>query len=290
MPQEAEPLALDSVEKTLLLPLWGRAVESGRPRPLLVDPAAAAIVAALPYDFVAMARNLNPITRLSWIARSLQIDGTAHAFLERHPDAAIVNLGCGLDTTFERVDNGQVRWFDLDLPDVIALRRRLIPEGERRRCIAASVLDDSWRSRIQPHDQALVIAAGVLYYFSETEVRALLSGLAGVFPGAEMIFDACSPTQGSQQSGHRSRRHGRERKAQWGLSRAKEMEAWDPRIAVLEFLPDVSWNATRPDPRREGGKNPDRPGERCDDAGRTAPRRIARSRCARPSPRPRSEI
>lgn len=81
-----------------------------------MDPAAVAIVAALLCDFAAMARNLNPVTRLSRIARSLHIDWTARAFLDLHPGAAIVNLGCGLDTTFERVDNAPLRWFDLDLP------------------------------------------------------------------------------------------------------------------------------------------------------------------------------
>ena len=129
---QAEPFALSGVQKTLLLPLWGRAVESGKAHPLLVDPAAVAIVTALPYDFAAMARNLDPITRLSWIARSLHIDRTIRAFLDLHPAAAIVHLGCGLDTTFERVVNCQLHWFDLDLPDVTALRRRLVPEGERR--------------------------------------------------------------------------------------------------------------------------------------------------------------
>ena len=151
MPQ-AEPLALGSVQETLLLPLWGRAVESGKARPSLVDPAAVAIVAALPYDFAAMARNLSSTTLLSWVARALHIDETTRAFLELHPNGAIVNLGCGLDTTFERVDNGQLHWFDVDLPDVIALRRRFIPQGERRRAIAASLMDDGWLREVETRD------------------------------------------------------------------------------------------------------------------------------------------
>jgi len=238
MPQ-AEPLALGGVQRTLLLPLWGRAVESGRPRPLLTDPAAVAIVASLPYDFAAMGRNLSSVTRLSWVARSVHVDRTARAFLDVHPGAAVVNLGCGLDTTFERVDNGKLRWFDLDLADVIALRRRLIPGGDRRRAIAGSILDDAWKSEIEPRDPVLLIAAGVLYYFRQDEVRTLLSGLARAFPGAEMIFDACSPlgrkianrrviAAGGMDAGARLR---------WGIRRAKEMEAWDPRIAVIESYP-----------------------------------------------------
>ena len=234
-----EPLALGSVQKTLLLPLWGRAVESGKAHPLLRDPAAVKIMAGLPFDFAAMARNLSPITRLSWIARSLHIDRTVRAFLDSHPEATIVNLGCGLDTTFERVDNGRLRWFDLDLPDVIALRRRLIPEGERCRTIAGSLLDDSWRKGVVPADPVLFFAAGVLYYFREDQVRALLSGLAGAFPGAEMVFDACSPLGRRIANKRVIEAGGMDAgvQLQWGLSHARAMEAWDSRVVVIESYP-----------------------------------------------------
>lgn len=227
--------ALGSVQKTLLLPLWGRAVETAKPRPLLVDPTAAAIVGALDYDFAGMARNLSRITRLAWIARSLHMDRAVRAFLVRHPEATIVNLGCGLDTSFERVDNGRLRWFDLDLPDVIALRLRFIPERQRRRVISASLLDTSWWPQVRGEDGILFLAAGVLYYLREDEVRTLLTGLAQAFPGAEMIFDGCSPLGMRAANKKVIQAGGMDKSAElrWGLERVRDLEKWDPRIAVL---------------------------------------------------------
>lgn len=233
------PIALGSVQKTLLLPLWGRAVESCKPHPLLVDTLAVEIAGALDYDFAAMARNLSAVTRLSWIARSLHMDGTARAFLAAHPGATIVNLGCGLDTTFERVDNGKLHWFDVDLPDVIVLRRRLLPEGERRRAVAGSIVDEAWRAEIEPREAVLFLAAGVLYYLREAEVKDLLSGVADAFPGAEMIFDACSPF-GRRVANRRVIAAGgmdAGAELQWGLRDAKALESWDRRIAVVESYP-----------------------------------------------------
>jgi O-methyltransferase involved in polyketide biosynthesis len=100
---------LGSVQKTLLLPLWGRAVETKKARPLLVDQTAVRIIKSIDYDFSTIFRSISFISQLAWIARSLHTDRTIQEFLERHPGATFVNLGCGLDTTFERVDNGRLR-------------------------------------------------------------------------------------------------------------------------------------------------------------------------------------
>jgi O-methyltransferase involved in polyketide biosynthesis len=128
---------LGSVQKTLLLPLWGRAVETRKREPLLVDRAAVEIIGKLDYDFSTIAANIRPITRLAWIARAIHVDRSVRELVARRPRATIVNVGCGLDTTFERVDNGQLSWVDLDLPDVIELRSRLVSQGPRRRSILA---------------------------------------------------------------------------------------------------------------------------------------------------------
>jgi O-methyltransferase involved in polyketide biosynthesis len=116
------------VQKTLLLPLWGRAVETRKSHPLLEDRAAARIIDSIDYDFSTIAGNINPVTQYAWIARSIHIDRTIRRFLRDYPKATVVNLGCGLDTTYDRVDNGSLHWYDLDLPDVIELRRRFVQE------------------------------------------------------------------------------------------------------------------------------------------------------------------
>jgi len=230
---------LGSVQKTLLLPLWGRAIETAKPRPLLVDDTAARIISAIDYDFSTIARNTSIITQLCWVVRSLHTDRTIREFLSAQPDATIVNLGCGLDTTFERVDNGRVSWYDLDLPDVIRLRRNYIPESERRRFIAQSLLEKGWFDQLGGADSVLFIASGVLYYFEENQVRELFIRLADRFPGSEIFFDACSP-RGMRMANRRVIQAGGMDAAailRWGIQRPKEMESWDSRIAVLADYP-----------------------------------------------------
>ena len=230
---------LGSVQKTLLLPLWGRAVETRKPNPLLVDSAAAEIIATIGYDFSTIARNISVITRLAWIARSLHIDRTLKEFLERHPDATIVNLGCGLDTTFERVDNGRLFWYDLDLPDVMALRKEFIPDGDRRHSIVCSMLDEEWLCQVRTSDSIFFVAAGVFYYFEESRLRPFFIKLADAFPGAEFLFDACSPRGMKAANQKVIKAGGMDESAflRWGLRRARDMDLWDSRIAVVSEYP-----------------------------------------------------
>jgi O-methyltransferase involved in polyketide biosynthesis len=235
----ATPAKLGSVQKTLLLPLWGRAVETRKPHPLLVDPTAARIIDSIDYDFSTIATNISFVSRLAWIARSLHIDRTIREFLEQHPTATIVNLGCGLDTTFERVDNRTLRWYDLDLPDVIELRSEYIQVGPRRRFIACSVLDNKWMDQLEVADSALFVAAGVLYYLEEGQVRTVLTKLADRFPSSEIVFDACSPRGLKIANKRVIRGGGMDASAQlkWGIRRAIEIEKWDRRITLLADYP-----------------------------------------------------
>lgn len=230
---------LGSVQKTLLLPLWGRAVEAAKPHPLLVDETAARIIAAIDYDFSTIAHNISRITQLCWIARSLHTDRAIRGFLERHPAATFVNLGCGLDTTFDRVDNGRLRWYDLDLPDVIELRSQYIPACPRREPLACSLVDDEWPRRIEAADSVFFIASGVLYYFEQKQVKAFLARLADHFPGSELLFDACS-ARGLRAANRKVIKAGGMDDAavlKWAIERAGEIALWDRRIDVVSEYP-----------------------------------------------------
>jgi len=239
MTKRPAALELGPVQKTLLLPLWGRAVETVKARPLLVDQTAAAILATLDYDFSTIARNISPITQLAWIARSLHTDRTIRDFLAHHPAATIVNLGCGLDTTFERIDNGRLHWYDLDLADVIDLRKQFIQESARREFVPCSLLNDAWMERVQPAGPVFLVASGVLYYFEECQIKALWIRLANTFPGCEMVFDACSPRGLRIANRKVIKAGGMDETAglKWGIRHAREMQSWDPRIAVLDEYP-----------------------------------------------------
>jgi O-methyltransferase involved in polyketide biosynthesis len=233
------PINLRSVQETLLLPLWGRAVETRKRKPLLVDTTAMEIIDTIDYDFTTIATNISLITQLAWIARSLHVDRVVREFLERHPRGTIVNIGCGLDTTFERVDNGSLLWYDLDLPDVIALRRQFVADGKRRRHIASSFLDDAWFAKVKVEDSILFIAAGVFYYFEENQMKYFLSRLAGLFPGGEAFFDAASPLGMRTANKVVIQAGGMDQNSflKWGIQSAYDIQSWDSRIRVVEEFP-----------------------------------------------------
>ncbi len=232
-------IELGSVQKTLLLPLWGRAVETRKQKPLLADNTAAEIIDTIDYDFSTIAGNMSEITRYAWIARSLHIDRAIRHFLLKHPKATIVNIGCGLDTTFSRIDNGKLTWYDLDLPDVIKLRSGLIREIDRSTCIARSFLDESWLCQVKVEDNVLFLAAGVFYYFEKGQMKSFFSRLADMFPTSEIIFDAASPLGVKVANKHVIETGGMDESSilKWGIETAKQIQAFDKRITLLEEYP-----------------------------------------------------
>jgi O-methyltransferase involved in polyketide biosynthesis len=233
----AEKVAVDlgSVQKTLFLPLWGRAFESRKASPLLVDVTAQSIIDRVDYDFSIIAENISKLSQLAWIMRSLCIDDAIRAFLARYPDATIVNIGCGLDTTFERVDNGSLTWYDLDLPDVIELRRRFIAETDRRHFIVASFLEEGWLKEIKVAQNVFFFAAGVFYYFEEQEVKGFLTRVANAFPGSEMMFDVSSPRGVKVANQMVIKNTGLDEKSflTWGLDSPATISSWDKRFEIV---------------------------------------------------------
>ena len=142
---------LSGVTETLLITLYLRAMESQRPDALIVDEKAVELVTRMSYDFDRIRRiPLSEANKLVIILRNREFDRYARDFLARHPQAVVVHIGCGFDTRFERVDNGQVEWYDLDLPDVIELRRKLIgDEAGRYHLLGCSVLDNAWLDTVR---------------------------------------------------------------------------------------------------------------------------------------------
>jgi O-methyltransferase involved in polyketide biosynthesis len=111
-------------------------------------------------------------------------------FLAEHPSGTVVELGTGLNTRFERTDNGSVHWIDLDLPDTIELRRRYFADTDRRRMLAASLLDEDWLSEVESlPGPYFFVSDGVLVYLREDEATGALARIATRFPGARLAFD-----------------------------------------------------------------------------------------------------
>lgn len=184
-----------SIQQTMLVPLYGRAIAGRRFPELLRDLTAEEIVGRVDYDFSGISSIYGTeYAALACLNRAIRMDERARAYLRDHPEGTIIYLGCGLDDTFSRIDNGTVHWYNLDLPDAVAYRERFIQPSERCRTIARSMFDYAWLDEVaRPiDDHVLVLAAGLFYYFEESQVRELTTRLCEHFPSGEIFFEATS--------------------------------------------------------------------------------------------------
>ncbi|MBN2403040.1 MAG: class I SAM-dependent methyltransferase [Spirochaetes bacterium] len=237
--ENSNKIKLGNVQRTLLLPLWGRAVETQKRKPLLIDNTAVSIINSIPYDFSVIFKNISKSVQYSWIARSIYFDEKIKAFLHLYPEATIINIGCGLDTTFDRVDNGKVHWIDLDLPDTIDLRRKYIHESDRRHFVPRSFFDKSWYDKIERKDNVMIMIAGVLYYFDEKDVKRLFNDFHMILPGAEIIFDYASKLGIKISNKKVIEKGGMDDSAflRWGINNIREIEKWDSNFKVISNMP-----------------------------------------------------
>lgn len=247
-----DDIGIQAVSETLFLPLYALALESQRPNPIIVDKGAVELTQRLNHYFAGsdkpihrkLAQGRLPSTLLTTLSlRVRRFDRYAAEFLVREPDGVVVSLGCGLDDRRRRVDNGRVRWYDLDLPEVIGLRERFLPETERMRFIASSVLDFDWLDELpdEPGRRFLFLAEGLFMYLPPDGVRQVVTKLAERYPGSELVAEVAN----NRVVGMMHSRFGRGKlKRQfglsadvvftWGLDDSRDMEKWAPGIAFLD--------------------------------------------------------
>jgi O-methyltransferase involved in polyketide biosynthesis len=220
-----QAVALGDVSETLMIPLWCRAIETERRGGFLSDPRAREIVAQLDYDFE---RRLASHRELAFRAclRTVMIDRWALEFLRLHPGGTVVEIGTGLNTRFERVDNGALRWFDVDLPDSMALRRRFFADTPRRTMVEGAFGESDWLARVaEPRGGPyLFIAEAVLLYLPEATVRRGLNAIAAAFPGSQFVFDTM--TRAAIASQPRRMMNSYSAPFVWGCDDAREVERW----------------------------------------------------------------
>lgn len=224
---------LGSVQETLLITLWARAVESAKSDRILRDTKSQEILEQIDYDFSKLEKAKG--TQIGVCLRGLMFDDWVKSFLQENPSGTIVEIGSGLNTRFERVDNGQVRWFDLDMPDSMAVRKKYFSETERRKFIASSILDSSWIDAVKEvgYNPIMFVAEGVLMYFTEAQVKQVLALLVENFPGCYFVFDSMSPFMVKNQNQHDAIKY-YSAKFQWGIKDIRDIEKWNDRYQVLE--------------------------------------------------------
>lgn len=180
--------ALSGVSETALMTLHARAGEARRADAVIDDPVAISLTDSLNFDFAKFGRPHQGIA-----LRALTFDIHTRSYLEQHPSATVVALAEGLQTSFWRLDaaipDGQFRWLTVDLPPVVDLRQRLLPESSRISVCAQSALDYSWADRVDASSGVFVTAEGLLMYLQPEEALALIGECAKRFPGGQMMFD-----------------------------------------------------------------------------------------------------
>ena len=186
----------NTVQETLVIPLYGRKLCTEQFPDLFQDKKAVGLIDRIDYDFSTLEKRSKSFAHrfgaLEVAMRENDLMIEAKDYMKEHPRAALVNLGCGLDQTAENCDNGKCLIYNLDLPDVIAVRNELLPENDRIKNIAADLNDFSWFDRIDAQNGVCFLAAGVFYYFRTDDIKKLFLAMAKRFPGGKLIFDSAN--------------------------------------------------------------------------------------------------
>ena len=188
----------NTVQETLIIPLYSRKLCSELYPNIYRDETAVQLINEIDYDFSAAEKNSRSLMQrfgsLEVAMRQNDLAFEVQDYLKDHPNAAVVNLGCGLDSTGKACDNGSCKIYNLDFPDVIAVRNELLPAGDREQNIPCDLNDTAWFSQIDATGGAIFFASGVFYYFLTEQVKALVQSMADAFPGGVLVFDAANRT------------------------------------------------------------------------------------------------
>lgn len=251
---------LPDVAKTGLLTFYCHVIESQSPDPILKDEKA-----------VEISQKLNPILANSpshWLRdltigkvkkelvvhinlRAKKFDEYARIFLKTNPNGIIVNIGCGMDSRFQRIDNGKLVFFDLDLPEMMAFRNQFYQENDRYHMIAASVFDYAWMDRVSKIGMRpiLFLVEGVFMYLDGDKVRDLVLKLQFRFPGSELVCEVVTSlftrSPWNRLVALKMNRQlgvGKSAAFTFGLRNSREMETWH---AGIKYLDDWSYFDSR---------------------------------------------
>jgi O-methyltransferase involved in polyketide biosynthesis len=242
---------IGDVAATSFLTLYCHAIETLSDNPILSDPKSVEITAELNKTLSRSEHTLDRILAAGTLDKSLVVhiairakryDDYARDFLQRFPDGVIVNIGCGLDSRFIRIDDGRVVFYDLDLPEIIAIKKTFFNETERYHMIASSVLDFGWMAPVLRHNGPfLFMAEGVFMYLDGKDVRSLVLAIQKTFPGSELVCEVensvwLSPLL-KKMLEYKIRRQlhlGKDAVFRSGIRDAHEMERWHTGIQFLD--------------------------------------------------------
>ena len=223
-----EKITLSGVPETMLQTVYARAKES-RTRGAIHDAKAEEIISRLDYDF-SLADKDAPM-HSGVIARTIVLDKLVGDFLAKNPGAVVVNIACGLDTRCYRM-TGYSHWYNLDLPETIAVREKLLPESGAISQLGMSAMDD-WGSAVTETDApVLIIIEGLTMYLTEADVQRIFAVIAGRFPAATVFVETMNPMVVRRFK--EKSIEGSNAKFTWGVKNGAALAALLPGFALIE--------------------------------------------------------
>ncbi len=227
-------MTLNGIPETLLIALWARAAATQENNPIIRDEKAVEMVSQIDYDFSRFKKSR--FTQLGVAVRTMLLDQGLKTFLKAHPDAVVINFGAGLDTRHERVGCSDVDWYEIDVPETIALRERFFTETEHYHFISKSIFDLSWMDLVETRNRpVLFLAEGLFMYFEEQQMKDFFTTLAERMPGSEMLFEMLAPFMVGRSKQHETvKKIDSSAEFKWGMKNSEDLESWNPRIEYLQ--------------------------------------------------------
>jgi O-methyltransferase involved in polyketide biosynthesis len=232
---QAEKVHFTKEKETMLITLYGRALQSQSNQPILRDTWAEDAVDHIDYDFQKL--KVGQRAAMLFAIRATQLDLWTANFLTNHPNATVLHLGCGLDSRFYRIAPPEgVCWFDVDYPEVIALRQRLYPARPGYAMIGSSLADLRWLDAVPQDHPALIVAEGVTMYLTEDIVKALLNALTEHFSSGQFAFDVHTPQLVRWLTKTGANVRGTGATFGWGIDDPQDIKHLEPRLELITEL------------------------------------------------------
>lgn len=225
---------LEGITETLLIPLWARAMETKLANPIIKDEKALEMMEIIDYDFSKFEHKRMP--QVSIAIRTEILDKATADFMKKHVHGTVINIGCGLDTRYSRLETHDIYWYDLDLPEPIRIRKHFFKDTDHYKMISRSVFDYTWINEIKKDGEILFIIEGLLMYFPEDKVKELINKLVDVFPGAEMLCEVTTPLLVERHK-KQDTKHQRTVPFLWGIKSGREIEQFNSKIKFI-----TEWN------------------------------------------------
>ncbi len=233
-----EKIVLTDVQQTLLIPLYGKAMESQKDSPILVDKKAAEIVSKIDYNFSLL--KIPKKTNLLMCLRARLIDQFVKSFLKGNSECVALHLGCGLDSRYDRIGNNEVTWYDVDFKEVMDIRELFYAETDKYHLISSSVTEDNWFQKVpRGKRHYIVVAEGLLMYLKEEDIKKVIRALKDWLGSFTLIFDAFSIYAAKKVGKHPSiKKTGAV--IQWGIDDPVELTKWG---MGLEFIKEQTFTS-----------------------------------------------